>query len=341
MLRLGLNYFAREDYYNAMKCLKYIMKEYYENRMVVSNPEKINRLKVCSIFSLMSNNHRKQSNYKKAIDHIEKSFKICQTVFPNENRNLNYCTLFITRGKILCDMDQYDKAASDFYTAQKIYERHLDYGEFCSLRFGLLFKEMGNIELKRNQFQKALTLYKQSLKSLEKIYPDMVHKSASATLNDMASLCIKFKKFDLASGYLDKALELNKKLIKGSESVEISTNYHTYGNLYMKKGYCDKALEYYEKARAIATSCLKGEVNVDVARTSFQIGMAYKKKGDLGHAKETFKYALKIFKTVFKDVEVGGKLIKKCQDQIGKIDRMTNRQELNEIIAEQKMLKGL
>ena len=169
----------------------------------------------------------------------------------------------------------------------------------------------------------------------------MVHKSASATLNDMASLCIKFKKFDLASQYLDKALILNKKLIKGNESVEISTNYHTYGNLFMKKGYSDKALEYYEKARAIARSCLKGEINVDVARTSFQIGMAYKKKGELELATESFKYALKIFKAVFKEIDVGGKLIKKCQDQISKIQRMSSRQELKDIIKEQRELKGL
>jgi tetratricopeptide (TPR) repeat protein len=96
----------------------------------------------------------------------------------------------------------------------------------------LLFKDLGNIEAKKNHFQKALSFYKKSLENLEEVLPDMIHKSTSATLNDMANICITFKKYQLADEYLQKALKINQELISGQESVEISTNYHTWGNLY-------------------------------------------------------------------------------------------------------------
>jgi len=38
----------------------------------------------------------------------------------------------------------------------------------------------------------------------------MLHKNTSATLNDMANVCIAFKKYDLAEEYLEKALEINR-----------------------------------------------------------------------------------------------------------------------------------
>lgn len=319
-----------------MKCLKYILIEYYENKKILPSKKSCEQLKLSGIYSQMSNIYRKQSNFKKAFSFIEKSFEICENVFKNNPRNLNFCSLYVTRGKIYCEMDDYVKAESDFNMAQMIYKTHLDYGEFCFLRYGLLFKELGNIEVRKNNFQKGLQSYKEALKTLESLYPDMVHKSASATLNDISSICIKFNKFELAKSYLDKALEINKAIISGNESVEISTNYHTYGNFYMKQGRYDKALESFKIAKKIAMNCLNGMVNVDVARTLFQMGMAYKKKGELNTARDQFKDALKIFYKIFKDVDSGNKSVEKCRKQLESIDELNSRREVLELIEKQK-----
>lgn len=312
------------------------MMEYYENEDIIAKEDSLNQLKVCNIFSLMSNIYRKKSNFKKAFTHIEKAFEICRNTFNNNPRNLNFCSLYVTRGKIYCDMEDYSKAEKDFNTAQMIYKAHIDYGEYCFLRYGLLFKEIGNIEVRRKNFQKGLQFYKEALKTLEKLYPDMVHKSASATLNDIASICIKFNKFELAQSYLNKALEINKAIICGSESVEISTNYHTYGNYYMRQGKYDKALEYFERAKKVAMSCLNGFVNVDVARTLFQMGVAYKKKGELNTARDMFEDAMAIFHSIFKDVDCESKSVQKCKRMLKSIDDMNSRREAMELIKEQK-----
>ncbi len=68
----------------------------------------------------------------------------------------------------------------------------------------------------------------------KRLYPNEISRGISATFNDLANLCITFKKFDMALEYIHKAMQVNSKLY-GEGSIEHSTNYHTLGNLHLKK----------------------------------------------------------------------------------------------------------
>ena len=68
----------------------------------------------------------------------------------------------------------------------------------------------------------------------KKLYPNELYRGISATLNDLANICIAYKKFDIAKEYLERSMAINLKLF-GEGSIELSTNYHTLGNLYLKK----------------------------------------------------------------------------------------------------------
>lgn len=336
---LAHNYFSKESYTNSLKCLQYIMVEYYNNKKICN--ESKNCLQVSKVYALMANIYRKKSKFEEALHYVEKSIKIVHSTFEgSKSRNLNFCVSYITRGKIYYDMEKFDEAEKDFFFAQRTYQENVKYGEFCSLRYGQLFKDLGNIEAKKNHFHKALNLYKKSLENLEEIYPDMIHKNTSATLNDMANICITFKKYDLADEYLEKALDINQKLIHGEESVEISTNYHTWGNLYAHRQKFEEALENYFKAQEIAINCLKGEENVDVARTKFQIGIVYKKLKDWKNATQYFKEALKIFSKLFKSQEKKNKLVVRCEKELGNIQAQIDRVEVDRMIEEQKARNG-
>ena len=151
-LQLAHNYFARESYKNSLKCLKFILIEYYENPRITSK-NSINCLQVVKIYALMANIYRKKSNFDKALEYVGKSIDIVMKIFEGSNtKSLNFCASYITRGKIFYDMDKFDDAEKDFRFAQRIYQENLKYGEFCSLRSGLLFKDLGNIEAKKNHF---------------------------------------------------------------------------------------------------------------------------------------------------------------------------------------------
>lgn len=63
----------------------------------------------------------------------------------SNNRNLNYCSLYIVRGKILFDLGKLDESKSNFDTVKMIYKRNSGLGEYCTLRLASLYKELGNV----------------------------------------------------------------------------------------------------------------------------------------------------------------------------------------------------
>lgn len=335
-LELSDNYFTREEYKNSLKCLKYVQQEYYQNTKINQSKKQLFKLKYADHLYRSARAYRKMSQFKKGLEYIEESLQIIKQVFPNENRNLNFCQIFITRGKIYCDMSKFDAAASDFHIAFMIYQKYSDYGEFCAVRLGGLCKELGNVEARRENFQKALQYYKDGVSKIKEIYPDGLHKSIAAILNDLSTLCASFKKYDLAEEYINKAIVINKKL-NGNETVEMSTNYHTYGCLYYKMSKYDKAIEYLHLSVTLSSYCLGSKTTSDAARTLFQIGKVYLAKKDLQKARKNFKEALLIFRSVFKGVDEGKELIERCENEIKQIDRQVELQEEHKLIQQAKL----
>lgn len=175
-----------------------------------------------------------------------------------------------------------------------------------------------------------------SIDNVKVIFPDGFHKIVAATLNDWAILCYKFKKFELAEQYLRRAIEINTKL-SGDQSVELSTNLHSFGNLLFHKGQYNDSLDFFRRAKEMAKEALGTEKSADVARTWYQIGTVLFAKKELKKAREAYKSALQIFQAVFGSIQGGNPAIDKAKEAIKKIDRIKENEMVEKAYEEGKM----
>lgn len=149
---------------------------------------------------------------------------------------MHFGSLMFTRSKINSDMGDASQAEADMFVARRVYEENIERGagDYAVLRLATVLKEVGSGFAKKDRFQEALVKYKESFSMFKKIYPNELYRGISATLNDLANICITFRKFDLAKEYIDRSMMINSKLF-GEGSLELSTNYHTLGNYHLKK----------------------------------------------------------------------------------------------------------
>lgn len=237
-LELSQNYFARESFKNSLKCLKYIVIEYYQNPSVFKTMTLCNSLDYALLNLSIANVNRKMNEFSKATKYIAEVQKIMDTVFTKFDYNLHYGALLFIRSKILLDMGDHDKADGDLYMAKRIYEECISKGggDYAVSRLATTLNQIGQSFAKKDKFQSSLNSYKESIALFKKLYPNELNYGISTNLNDIATLCITFDHFSLAEEYLERALQINMKMLNhGQKSLKIASNYFTYGNLYLKQ----------------------------------------------------------------------------------------------------------
>jgi tetratricopeptide (TPR) repeat protein len=199
-----------------------------------------------------------------------------------------------------------------------------------------LYKDMGNVSAKLDQFNDALQHYRKSIQFAKEILPNTNNTGFSATLNDLANLCAKFEKYELALEYYDKAIAINKSIASDlgqTKSLELSTNYHGIGNVYLKMAQFEKALGYYKKAKEISSACLKGDKNLEVGKSLYQIAYTHRKKGDYNSAYMIFEECLSTFNSIFKK-DPHNEYIVRTKKEMERITSYVNREEIDQIIKE-------
>lgn len=152
----------------------------------------------------------------------------------------------------------------------------------------------------------------------KKIYPNELHRGISVTFNDLANVCIGFKKFDLAKEYLEKAIFINTK-ISGPASVELSTNYHTLGNLYSKESNFQEAEKAYNKSLEIGTLALNTDETTDHAITLYQLAVLKLKKADTKSAKPLLEKSKTILAKLYKGQEKQCKPLARVEKELEKL----------------------
>lgn len=175
-----------------------------------------------------------------------------------------------------------------------------------------------NILASKDNFQEALQNYKECFGLFKKVYPNELHRGISSTFNDLANVCISFKKFDLAKEYIEKSMYINSKLF-GGVSVELSTNYHTLGNMFSKEGNLVEAEKAYNKAIEASNLALGTEDTTDSATTLFQLAMLKQKKHDLKTAKELLEKSKTIFLKIYKGQEKRCRPLQKVEKELERL----------------------
>lgn len=90
-LLLSRNYFEKESYNNSLKCLKFVLVEYFENPKILSAGFVKNNIQVARIHSEISNIQRKLSKFDKSLLYVQSSLDILKGIFGENSKNLNTC----------------------------------------------------------------------------------------------------------------------------------------------------------------------------------------------------------------------------------------------------------
>lgn len=337
-IEMNHNYFDKGEYEKALKCLKFINIEYYDNKDIIkSEREQLNNTGIAYIYLCEGTIYRKLSQFDKSLRYFRKCEEILKIVFKDrEHRNMIFARLYKSFGKLYYDMADYLKARGYYEQTKNIYN-------YLEKNFGIggdgmiyLYKEMGNVAAKMDSFNDALQFYRKSIQMADEILPTINNTGYSATLNDLANLCASFDKYDLAMEYYQKAVKINQTVIKDlgeKDSLELSTNYHGIGNVYMKQNKFDKALDYYRMSKEMSSRCLKGDKNAEVAKTLFQIAYVYKKKGCQNDAYLIYDECQCTFMSIFNN-DKGNYFVKKTTEEMGNLKSMMNREEIDKIVKE-------
>lgn len=170
----------------------------------------------------------------------------------------------------------------------------------------------------KDKFQESLQKYKECFAMFKRIYPNEMHRGISTTYNDLANVCITFKKFELAKEYIDKAIYINTKLL-GGVSVELSTNYHTLGNLYSKEGKLIEAEKSYHQSLDMGKLAFGSGETVDAGITLYQMAVLKLKKSDKKAAKSLLESSREIFMKIFKGREKTCKPLIRVEKELERI----------------------
>lgn len=105
-------YFDKGELEKSLKCLKFIMREYYENETVIkSNKGWLKNSEVAYIYLQIGNIYRKTSDFSKAQKYLETAESILKEVFRDRDlSNLHFARLYKNFGKLYYDKSNYLRA---------------------------------------------------------------------------------------------------------------------------------------------------------------------------------------------------------------------------------------
>ncbi|MDE0315867.1 MAG: tetratricopeptide repeat protein [Candidatus Poribacteria bacterium] len=193
---------------------------------------------------LENNMQEKLKWYEKAYEHFTEALKL----------KSDFTEVYIHRGAVFRDVDQFDPALKDFNVAIEV-----------APEFPSAYNERGRCYAKIGDTEKALNDFNIAI-DLDSEKADF-YNNRGITYKDMEEV-------DLAIQDYSKAIELDP---------EFPEAYNNLGVIYDEKGEHDKAIDYYSKAIDLRSYYANAYKNR---------GKAYRDKGDTVHAIFDFSYAI-------------------------------------------------
>ncbi|MCL1466832.1 CHAT domain-containing protein [Argonema galeatum] len=138
------------------------------------------------------------------------------------------------------------------------------------------------------RYKQALKVYRETVRTVQKIWKRKNPRRKVKTLNDMGMVCQKIGQYEQALGYYQRALEIAQ---ESEDRTSVAETFNNIGVFYQKLGQYQQALEFYQQALTLQLEI--GDRNGE-ASTLNNIGVAYESIGDYQQTLEYYRQALAI-----------------------------------------------
>jgi len=221
-----------------------------------------------------------QLSYKEAL----KYFELAVNIKPGD---LN---MIMEAANMYHELANYDKAIS-------YYEKLLDLlNENDKADLSFVNNELGIVNNKVGDYDKAIFFLKESIKINEELYNDE-NPELAKRYNNLGTVYSNKKDYETAIEYVKKALNIDLKYYD-NEHPNIADYYNNLGVIYSNKEEYDNAIYYLEKTIAIDKKHF-GEKHPKIAIDYNNFGAAYYGKNELDKAIDYYEMALHIDKEYF------------------------------------------
>jgi len=183
-------------------------------------------------------------------------------------------------------MDDYSRALDCFFQALGLVSngdcKYAEIAAYCETNIGWIKKEVGDYFDSKEHLTKAILGY-QRLRVADDPY-------VAWTYIELGEICIAFGDYERALAYLNKSLNLNKKIF-GENHSYVAKVEGQIATAYANNNHLDKALEFSKKA--LSSSLKRLGINHPNLGYTFEIvGRIHQKRGDLSAALKDFEAAL-------------------------------------------------
>ena len=181
----------------------------------------------------------------------------------------------------------------NYSEAQRYYERSLDFStivpyEYTNFWSAVTLSGMGNVALKRGEFNEALNFLNQSLELLQGL--EERNQYFEATVSEHIGIAYKgLKDYDNAFVFLSQSLEIAR--LTDDDLKEQDSSLFYMGSIHQELGNYDEALNLYNQSLTIRNN---GVNKVSIAEAYSSIGSVYSDQGDFTQAATYFYKSLEL-----------------------------------------------
>ena len=237
----------------------------------------------------------------------------------------NAGVLFFLRGEYERALPLYERARAIWDAASWDAPRHKgDLGKIHS-HLGPLFQELGQYSTARDHYERALTLFRETL--------GPKHMQVAMTENNLATLLAKIGDYGAASALYRNSLAVLEAQL-GAEHPLIANSNHNIGELNQRMGRYDEAIARYTQAAALKEKVL-GATHPSLALTLGNLGYLYADRGEADTAERLARRAVAIQEQAFgpDHVELAYSLISLGRAQAARGDLDAARATLERALA--------
>jgi CHAT domain-containing protein/Tfp pilus assembly protein PilF len=261
----------------------------YEKAAIQYNEPKMWE-KYVSCINNIGNNFRRQGNYDKAMEHLDKALEIALDKFGEENRET--ANIYNDIGTVYYFKGDFEKTSTFYNKALKI--RIKIHGE-NHLKVASSYNNVAIIYAQRNENDKAIEHYNKSLNIIRELIGEK-HSNVADTYHNIGLVYVSKGDYNEALKWYHKSLAIRLEVL-GDYHPRVALSYNSIGVCYYEKGDLDQAFEYYTKSTAIYNRTV-GANHPRMADNYNNLGIVYYKKGDYSQALEYYNKSLSIKKNV-------------------------------------------
>jgi tetratricopeptide (TPR) repeat protein len=217
-----------------------------------------------------------------------------QNLLLNESENEDKARIYNNIASIYLRKALYDQAIENY---ERAYDLMISTKPVPRMKDSARpLTNMGNVYRQRHELDKALKIYRLSLKLIEK-YRGEEHLQAAIVLSHIGRIYYEKKDFLRSLEYYEKSLNIREKQLP-SVHIRIADCLTNIGRVFSDMKKYDYAIDYHKKALEIYEKLLPSEHD-NIATCLMNIGVVLHAKQELSNALDYYFLALKIRHKVF------------------------------------------